>query len=364
MTGNRCLCCSDKKEGKFTGPPCFGCGHREVTFKGKGTQQQFGQWLSHRQHKGWTALAHSCKGYDGYFLMDYLLQNGIHHQVIFEGAKIMQMSIQSNLNMTVIDSLNFLPMKLANFAKAFGLQAEKGDFPHFFNTEANWNYEGPYPPPEMYGLNSKSTSERSNFLEWHRQQEGKLFNFQKEMLHYCRSDVNLLREGCLRFRKLMMEITDGVDPFRYITIASVCMAIYRGKLMPEEYKVKVNDGPWETALLRKDNYMVQRGKEWIVANNITHRQYIGSPIAQVPAHGYSADQYSHDSIAWMEVLMEKSRQESQPIHIQHALNGVEYQVPNTKYKLDGFCAVTKTAYEYHVSIFLIFNHLQLMLLIT
>jgi hypothetical protein len=337
------------KDGKFTGPSCAGCGHREVVFKGEGTQQKFGQWLFHQQHKGFTVMAHNNKGYDGYFLMDYLLQNSVHHQIIFEGAKIMQMSIHSNLNMTVIDSLNFLPMKLASFAKAFGLDAQKGDFPHYFNIGANWNYVGPYPPPEMYGVDAKNTSERSTFCEWHRQQEGKLFNFQEEMLHYCRGDVNLLREGCLQFRKLMMEITDGVDPFQYVTIASVCMAIYRGKLMPVEYKVKVDDGLWERALLRKEDYLVKRAEGWVVADNITHKQYVSSPIAQVPAYGYNTDQFSHDSIAWMEMLMENSRQEDQPIHIQHALNGGEHLVPNTKYKLDGFCVVTKTAYEYHVS---------------
>jgi hypothetical protein len=225
------------KDEKFTGPPCYACGHREVVFKGKDTQRQFGQWLFHLQHKGFTVMAHNNKGYDGFFLMDYLLQNSIHHQTIFEGAKIMHMSIQSGLNMTVIDSLNFLPMKLASFAKAFGLEGQKGDFPHFFNTDANWKYVGPYPSPDMYGADAKSTSDRTKFLEWHKRQNGKVFDFQREMLHYCRGDVNLLREGCLQFRKLMMDITDGVDPFQYITIASVCMAIYRGKLMLEEYKV-------------------------------------------------------------------------------------------------------------------------------
>jgi hypothetical protein len=320
-----------------------------VIFKGKNTQHQFGQWLFALQHKGFTVMAHNNKGYDGFFLMDYLLQNGIHHQTIFEGAKIMQMSIQGGLCMTVIDSLNFLPMKLANFANAFGLNSQKGDFPHFFNTDTNWNYEGPYPPSEMYGVASKSTSERSKFLEWYKLQEGKTFNFQEQMLNYCRGDVNLLREGCLQFRKLMMEITDGVDPFQYITIASVCMAIYRGKLMPEEYKVRVDDGPWEKALLHLEDYLVKRADGWMVAENITHKEYVSSLIAQVPAHGYCSDQFSHDSIAWLELLMEKSRQRSQAIHIQHALNGGEFQVPNTNYKLDGYCATTNTVYEYHVS---------------
>ena len=37
-------------------------------------------------------------------------------------------------------------MSLANFPKTFGLnELSKGYFPHYFNTDANQNYEGPLP---------------------------------------------------------------------------------------------------------------------------------------------------------------------------------------------------------------------------
>ena len=38
---------------------------------------------------------------------------------------------------------------------------------------------------------------------WHAEQviEGKTWNFQTEMLEYCKSDVKLLKEGCLKFAK-------------------------------------------------------------------------------------------------------------------------------------------------------------------
>ncbi|GFS41483.1 DNA_pol_B_2 domain-containing protein, partial [Nephila pilipes] len=46
------------------------------------------------------------------------------------------------------------------------------------------------------------------------------------MLSYCRSDVDILRRCCMVFREQFMEIAN-VDPFRYVTIASACMATYR-----------------------------------------------------------------------------------------------------------------------------------------
>jgi len=71
---------------------------------------------------------------------------------------------------------------------------------------------------------------RKQFLKWH---EGKLkenyvFDFQKEFFEYCDSDVDILQRGCLEPRKQFLEIA-GIDPFQNITIAGVCMAIYRSK---------------------------------------------------------------------------------------------------------------------------------------
>lgn len=112
----------------------------------------------------------------------------------------MHISVQSYLGMRIIDSLNFLPMKLANLPNAFGLTAlKKGDFPHFFNTLANQHYKGTYPPPEAYGVDFMSPDERSTFLTWHDQQKHKEFDFEEEILAYCQSDVDILHQACLNF---------------------------------------------------------------------------------------------------------------------------------------------------------------------
>ena len=164
------------------------------------------------------------------FLLEYLVNNSVRpSKVIYNGSKIMYMEVAKGLHIRVLDSLNFLPMRLAALPKAFGLtEMRKGYFPHFFNTRQNQSYVGPYPDPKMYGADYMSTTDRKAFLEWH---EGKsksdaVFDFRKEMEEYCRSDVDILRRACLQFRQLMLDATD-VDPFQYVTIASVCMGIYK-----------------------------------------------------------------------------------------------------------------------------------------
>jgi hypothetical protein len=53
-------------------------------------------------------------------------------------------------------------------------------------------------------------------------------------------------------------------------------------------------------------------------------------------------QYSKSQIVWLLFL-----QKYYNINIQHAENGGEYNIENTKYKADGYCKETNTIYEFH-----------------
>lgn len=53
-------------------------------------------------------------------------------------------------------------------------------------------------------------------------------------------------------------------------------------------------------------------------------------------------QYSNVQIQWLNFIEAKDN-----ICIQHAENIGEYQIPNTKFKADGYCKETNTIYEYH-----------------
>ena len=79
----------------------------------------------------------------------------------------------------------------------------KGTFPHLFNIPENQNYIGELPPLSSYSPDTMSVIERNKFLEWYNDQKilGYIFDFQKEILKYCKQDVNILRLACLAFRE-------------------------------------------------------------------------------------------------------------------------------------------------------------------
>ena len=205
-------------------------------FKGKDTVKQFCEWLLTKEHQGCIVVAHNFQGYDGYFIVKYLIQNAIKYEFILRGAKILSMTIPM-FNIKFIDSLNFIPMSLAKFPKTFG-QDElcKGYFPHLFNKDENWNYVGPIPCQNEYNVNFMKPTERKAFIAWHKEQveSNYLFDFQKEIVKYCRSDVDIMRKCCLLFREMLRDETH-IDPFgKSLTIASYCHEVYRTNFLKED----------------------------------------------------------------------------------------------------------------------------------
>ena len=184
-------------------------------FQGKDTIKKFCEWLLTKEHQDCIVVAHNFQGYDGYFIQNYLNKNAIKYEVILRGAKILSMTIPM-FNIKFIDSLNFIPMSLAKFPKTFGeTELCKGYFPHLFNKEENQDYVGPIPCQNDYGVNFMKPEAREAFIAWHKEQveNNYLFDFQKEILKYCRSDVDILRKCCLLFREMLRKET-GIDPFR------------------------------------------------------------------------------------------------------------------------------------------------------
>jgi len=57
-----------------------------------------------------------------------------------------------------------MPMPLRKLPEAFGLQASKSLYPHYFNTKANLEYVGPIPDIKYYSADAMSKGERREFL--------------------------------------------------------------------------------------------------------------------------------------------------------------------------------------------------------
>ena len=63
--------------------------------------------------------------------------------------------------------------------------------------------------------------------------ENYIFDFKKEILEYCRSDVDILRRVIMKLREDFIQL-ENIDLLRYITIASICMKIYHSNYMPKK----------------------------------------------------------------------------------------------------------------------------------
>ena len=277
--------------------------HNEVgeewMFQGSDTTKKFCEWLLSKEHRDCIAVAHNFQGYDGYFIQEFLNNNAIKYDVLLRGAKILSLTIPM-FNIKFIDSLNFIPMSLSKFPKTFDMQELcKGYFPHIFNKEENQDYVGPIPPVAYYSPNGMKPEAREVFLAWHKEQveSNYQFNFKEEIIKYCRSDVDILRNCCMKFREMLRDET-GIDPFdTCLTIASYCHEVYRTKYLKKD----------SIAVFQHDRQLKMK--------------------------------QSNMAIKWLSYEME-----SEDIHIQHVRNGGEKRIG--KYSLDGYCEEYHTAYEF------------------
>jgi len=220
---------------------CSNCGVNERVFSGLNTVESFCKWLFTAENKGATVLCHNFKGYDSYPIMKYLYDNAVLPEVITTGSKYMSIIIPS-LKIRFIDSLNFIPMALGDMPKAFGeTELAKGYFPHLYNTSNNQlSVLTHLPDIKYYNPDSMKPEARKKFIDWYNANAHRPFVLQTELLRYCRSDVDVLRKCCLKFRTLFQELTktgetNGIDPFeKCITIASACNLVFRKLFLGHE----------------------------------------------------------------------------------------------------------------------------------
>ena len=162
---------------------------------------------------------------------------------------------------------------------------------------------GIVPALDYYMPETMSPEGKQALEKWHQEQREKevVFDFQKELMEYCESDVRLLKQGCLTFKRLF-EAQAGFNPFDHITIASACnMDLRMNRMIP-------NSIASEPTLSWKKNNVNQ----------------------------------SNEAIEWLTWC-----QQHQAPHIEHAKNAGEYCIPGTTLHVDGFDVTTNTIYEFH-----------------
>lgn len=376
--GSRCSECDawNNKTQQYEKYPCQGygktCGKREIVFRSDDVTKVFGDWLIHRQHRNCTVIAHNAKGYDNYFILNYLLSAKITPHIIFNGSKAAYMHVGKGINIRFLDSLMFLPMALAQLPKCFDLkELKKGYFPHFFNKPSNYGkIQQGLPPKEDYGYKTMTPKRQEAFDHWYSNHQDDLFDFEHEMEEYCRSDVDILRRACIKYRGLMMHVTNGVDPFTFVSAASVCMGVFRSRFLKEQWQVlrkkdvKLQDcaHDFDTCSCEWRDAEKQHGDADILEvhtlssdemkdNPIIKSRFLSSNIGLIPPTEYrSSDNYSLEAMGWLQQEEDIINENLKilgypPIKVQTALSPEgEKKVNLPKYgmqtattvKLDGF----------------------------
>ena len=105
----------------------------------------------------------------------------VKYAVIMRGAKVFSLTVEM-FNIRFVDSLNFIPVKLANFPKTFGIEElTKGYFPHLFNKKEIESFVGPILPALYYNSNGMNPKDRETFMAWHtmKKESNYVFNFQE-----------------------------------------------------------------------------------------------------------------------------------------------------------------------------------------
>ena len=259
-------------------------------------------------------LFHNLKGFDGVFMLNALYKDGRGVESQFcMGAKVLSFTSGP---LTFKDSLCFLPFPLSAFPATFDLEKEelkKGYFPHAFNTPEHQKYKGSIPDVSYYDPDGMKAKEKEEFETWYAEQQGVVFDFEKELLEYCESDVALLKAGCEAFVAQFKQEAD-FNPFeKCSTIASACNLYWRRSIQEDSDAAKIAVRPL-------------RGWHGTTVNqSIQALQWLAYKESLLPHEGASADR------------------------IKHAKNGGEKKSRTKKGEeyVDGWDERANTAYEFH-----------------
>ena len=206
------------------------------------------------------------------------------------------------------DSLSFLNLPLTNFSNTFGLEElKKVWFPHKFSKLENLQYEGKIPALHYYEPQHMDKDKKKACEDWHAEEvtKGEVWNFKNELLEYCKSDVKLLKEGCLKFAEDTKRDA-GFNPLlQCITIASTCH-YFRRNFQMEPYTIAVE-----------------------------------------PPHGWGGLKTCQSKVAFQWLYYQDKQLGGNGI--KHARNGGEQVIPvkRGKVKVDGYEPLTKTVCEFH-----------------
>ncbi|NQY54713.1 MAG: hypothetical protein HRT42_14210, partial [Campylobacteraceae bacterium] len=265
-------------------------------FSGLNCVSKFCQWLFKKENEHSIVLGHNSSKYDMYLIINELFKYDKIIKVLCDGSRYLTVQLVSH-DIKFVDTYNYIKQPLHKFSEIFGIFETKGYFPHLFNVAENANYLGILPDVKYYSpdtmkgdthaLTGVATGERGIFLDWYDENKNSVFDLNKELIKYCKIDVNLLSKGALIFHKSFYELTT-IEPFiEAITLAQACNQYFRNNLLEKDCLAIIPPGGFHSGI--KYSMISQKWllyQEMLTDSNI--HKYLDSNSE------YKIDQYSVD----------------------------------------------------------------------
>ncbi|CAL2042000.1 unnamed protein product [Caenorhabditis brenneri] len=253
-------------------------------------------------------LAHNGGKYDHSFILSELAKSaGVTPNLLLNGNKVIQSDVQiPNIGKVYFkDTLNFMPMALAQMPAAFGLgeSLKKGIFPYYYNHPDHYGTKRKgLPDMEYYDPKHLTPEGKTKFIAWYDENKNAEFDFDKEFLDYCNDDVKILVKSVKKYLKVCSDLFNGWNPIvQCSTMASFVMFVMKF----EHFQPGI--------------------------------------VGYIPETGFPARNNSKFALKYLQYL----DNEDPSLKLEHALSKGEKRIlcGQTRYYVDGFSEATNTVYE-------------------
>ncbi|KAL3118367.1 hypothetical protein niasHT_001003 [Heterodera trifolii] len=209
--------------------------------------------MKHGSKKAHTVcIAHNGGKYDFHLVLEALHRRSIPpKRLCTTGLKIYSMKLRGRhqRRITFKDSINYFFCELDALVKSFDLPQHlatvKPFFPYLYIQRQHLLQRlNGLPAIEHYSPDTMKIEKRTKFLRWHADNNTNAkFQLREQLILYCVNDVAILRESVLRFRQLIGEHTQGLDPFLCAsTAAGLALATLRRCFLPANRLVHSPEG--------------------------------------------------------------------------------------------------------------------------
>ena len=150
-------------------------------------------------------------------LLRCFLRNGFCPKIIRNGRKILVMEIK-NLGLRFLTSNAYFNCNEYELGMQFNLSFDRLFFPKKFCNIIHFDYIGPLPPKELFfsSLDSKDERRKKESFLQNFSKNNRVWNFQKELIHFADQKLFLLTLSCLKFLQDCFEFQNTIKTANFL----------------------------------------------------------------------------------------------------------------------------------------------------